>query len=225
MGFIKKLGLLGVVAATALAFTSASALADEIESSGVHIPNAVPGSGHVLISLASGTALYVMPAGGGQINCSTVAGEGTITRETVSNGATTEIGNIESLSFTDASNPECDSTIFGVSTCRITVAGLPLMIAYREQTSPLLDEVLLVNVEILFTCESLIGAIACHYTAGTVSGSITPNVGARNSAVFNDPFTGEASNSIICPSSGDFRASLKLNREASAGGGQMMITE
>jgi hypothetical protein len=224
MRFIKKLGLLAMVATAALAFTAASASADEIESAGVHVPNAAPGSGHVLVSLASGNALFVV-AGGGQINCSTVAGEGTITRETAPNGATTEIGNVETLSFTDGANPECDTTIFGVSTCRTAVSGLPLMVSYREQTSPLLDELLLSNIEVVLTCETFIGTINCHYTAATVSGSITPNVGARNTAVFNDPLAGEASNSFACPGSGNFQATLKLNREASAGGGQVMITE
>jgi hypothetical protein len=224
MRVISKLGLLAVMATAVLALTAASASANEVESAGVHIPNAAPGSGHVLVSLASGTALFVVP-GGGLFSCSTVAGEGTITRETAPNTATTEVGNIESLSLTDGVNPECDTTTFGVGTCRTAVNGLPVMVFYREQASPLLDELVINNLELVLTCETFIGMISCHYTAVTISGSITPNVGARNSVVFNDPVSGEASNSFACWGAANFVASLKLNREGSAGGGQVMITD
>jgi hypothetical protein len=225
MSVTKRLGLLAAIAIAVLGLTAVSASADEIESSGVHVPNATPGSGHVVVSLAAGTVVYVLPGGGGQVSCSTASGEGTITRETAPNAATTEMGNLEALSFTDGANPECDTTMFGISSCRTAVNGLPLMVNYREQGSPLLDELVVNNVELVLTCETITGMIQCHYTAVSVSGSITPNVGARNTAVFNDPLAGEASNSFICPGSINVVATLRLNREASAGGGQVMITE
>jgi hypothetical protein len=222
MHLIKKSGLLVAVVSTALVCSVGSASADEIESSGVHIPNAAAGSGHVLVSLVSSTARFV--EGTGQVDCSTVGGEGTITRETVPNLATTEIGNIESLTFADGANPECDSTFFGVTSCRITFNGLPIMISYRENAGSFFDEVVMSNIETTFTCETIVGTINCHYTAATIDGDISP-LAIRNSFVFNEPLSGEASNSFICPGSNNFVASLKLNREASAGGGRIMITD
>jgi hypothetical protein len=223
MHVIGKLGLLATVwvAAALAAAGSAVATNDTFEPD-----TGTQGSEHVTIGLATPNAQWVTGLNS-HILCNQVTGEGTFDDLIVEEGLANENGAFEALDFIHNGAQKCPATGLPVSSCSFAVGGLPLDIKGNEIT----NELVIVNVEILWTCESFIGTVTCHYTSPQVDGALFPasnEVAAfGNGGASDDVFTGEASNSFICPASMQLFAGTTLSTEASSPGGvqEFMLTE
>jgi hypothetical protein len=167
---------------------------------------------HVTIRLATGTVKFQVGSMG-FVSCNGVSGEGTIDDFVVEEGFANENGAIEALDFLQGGNQECPATGLPVSSCNPTISTFPLDVRVNEIS----NEVLVINVEIILGCESLIGTVFCHYNAPQIDGGLA--LAANEVAVFgtaagDDVFTGEGSNSFLCPASGQLQGSLELRTES-----------
>jgi hypothetical protein len=201
MRFIKKLGLLVAVAAAALSLTASAAMAT---SDVIEPDTGTQGTEHVTVGNIGPSLLQV--GTNAFVSCNQIVGEGTIDDFTAEEG-TTEVGALESLDFLQNGAQKCPATGLPVSSCNTTVSGFPLDVQVNEVT----NELLVTNVEVVLACESFIGTIAVFGAGGAT----------------DDVLAGEASNSFVCPASGQFRASMTLSTEANAPGGvqEVMLTE